>query len=474
MKFLQTQKLSSLVPLLSLGSARSLLDVLQAYPELTTLQKYVNASSTATNLLANANDFTFLAPSNTAIEDLISANPNGLTDDLLQATLQYSLLQGGFPALSITKSPQFVASNLKNASYANVTSGQVVELLEDITGTPQAVTGNKSVSTLTTTDIICVGGIVHIIDAVLSLPVAAVLEITNAHLDYFVAILNVGQYLSSANAGYVNAILDVPDVTYFIPNSASALAKTTELSRNSTPADLQALFQYHVVPGFVEYSPFLENGMTLATAQGTNVTITIQDGQTYVNAARIINSDYMVANGVMHVIDSLLNSSNTSPPPKPTTSIIIQSTPIPTISSSTTASTTPTASAIPSQAPSSKSHTPKATIGIAVGVTGAVLIGIAASIWYIMRRKQRQDNSIPYNDQGMSASPSNLGKFFANGSTIQRQENPLSGIHSTGINDLDSSQVEGTISQDSPAYSAVAYRPSIPLRSPSRLHQDEF
>lgn len=321
MKLLPTHKFSWLASLFSLGSARSLLDVLQAYPELSTLQSYVNASSTATSLLANASDFTFLAPNNVAIENFINTNPNGLTDDLLQATLQYSLLQDGFPALSITNNSQFVVSDLNNASYTNVTSGQVVELLADSTGTPQAVTGNKSISTLTTTvspksvvrsfchtnignqDIVCVGGIVHIVDAVLSLPVAAVLEITNAHLDFFVAILNVGQYLSSENAGYVNAILDVPDVTYFIPDSASALANATEFSQNSTLADLEALFQYHVVPGLVDYSSLLKNGMSLVTAQGTNVTITIQDGQVYVNAARIIASDYLVANGVMHVID---------------------------------------------------------------------------------------------------------------------------------------------------------------------------
>lgn len=43
--------------------------------------------------------------------------------------------------------------------------------------------------------------------------------------------------------------------------------------------------------------------MQLKTATGANVTVTIQDGDTYINAAKITAFDYIVANGVFHVID---------------------------------------------------------------------------------------------------------------------------------------------------------------------------
>jgi uncharacterized surface protein with fasciclin (FAS1) repeats len=129
------------------------------------------------------------------------------------------------------------------------------------------------------------------------------LEITAAHLEFFISILNTGGYLNTANAGYVNGVLEVPDVTYFIPNSAGALANATKIFQNSSSEELQALFQYHIVPGFVGYSPLLKDGMALKTAQGENITITIQDGDMYVNAAKVISTDYIVANGVVHVID---------------------------------------------------------------------------------------------------------------------------------------------------------------------------
>jgi uncharacterized surface protein with fasciclin (FAS1) repeats len=128
------------------------------------------------------------------------------------------------------------------------------------------------------------------------------MEITNANLQYFIAILNADGYLSSS-ATYVNQVLDLHDVTYFIPNSAAALAGATQLAQNSSAADLEAVFEYHIVPGSVNYSPMLKNGMSLKTQQGTNLQITIQGGDMYVNAAKVIASDLMVANGVVHVLD---------------------------------------------------------------------------------------------------------------------------------------------------------------------------
>jgi uncharacterized surface protein with fasciclin (FAS1) repeats len=149
-----------------------------------------------------------------------------------------------------------------------------------------------------------VGGFVHIIDEVLTIPLTTVLEITAAGLEYFTSILNVGGYLNAANAGYVNGIIEVPDVTYFIPNSAVALANATNAIKiNGTADDLKALFEYHIVQGFVGYSPLLTNGTSLRTMQGENITITIQEGEMFVNAARVTSMDWIVANGVIHVID---------------------------------------------------------------------------------------------------------------------------------------------------------------------------
>jgi uncharacterized surface protein with fasciclin (FAS1) repeats len=132
--------------LLTHTSALSLLELLQGTPELSTLYARVNASTNLTNFLASSSDFTLLAPSNAAFASLPAGTAN-LTDDQFTAMLQYSLLRGGFPRLSLTTDNQFVPSYLNNSNYANVTGGQVVGLALDSRGSIQVMSGNKSVTT---------------------------------------------------------------------------------------------------------------------------------------------------------------------------------------------------------------------------------------------------------------------------------------------------------------------------------------
>jgi hypothetical protein len=146
MKLVRIQSLSWLATLVSCSSAITLLEVLQSNSQLSSLNSLVNASPNVTALLASSNNFTFLAPSNDAIAAFNSQNPGVLNGSLL-ANVQYGLLKGGFPSLSFSNTPQFVPSNLVNASYANVTGGQTVELVLGSDGSPEIVTGNRSIST---------------------------------------------------------------------------------------------------------------------------------------------------------------------------------------------------------------------------------------------------------------------------------------------------------------------------------------
>jgi Fasciclin domain len=147
MKLSRTSCLLWLATLVSHGWAISLLQVLQTYPQLSSLYSLVNSSASATALLANTNNFTFLAPSNDAVSKFNTQNPGVLNGTQLLPILQYGLLKGGYPTLSITTTPQFIQSNLSDSTYANVTGGQAVELVLGSDGTPEAVTGNRSIST---------------------------------------------------------------------------------------------------------------------------------------------------------------------------------------------------------------------------------------------------------------------------------------------------------------------------------------
>jgi uncharacterized surface protein with fasciclin (FAS1) repeats len=93
---------------------------------------------------------TLLAPSNTAFQAWTSNQSPALSDDQMEASLMYHLVHGVFPAVSFSKRPQFAGSFLTNTSYANVTGGQRVELVSGTSGDPQIVSGNQSVSVITT------------------------------------------------------------------------------------------------------------------------------------------------------------------------------------------------------------------------------------------------------------------------------------------------------------------------------------
>jgi len=132
------------------ASALSLLELLQGTPQLSTFYARVNASANLTNLLASSSDFTLLAPSNNAFAKLPPGSAN-MTDEQFTTMLEYSLLHGAFPKLSLSTENQFAASHLNNSNYANVTGGQVVGLSLDGSGRIQALSGNQSISTSTET-----------------------------------------------------------------------------------------------------------------------------------------------------------------------------------------------------------------------------------------------------------------------------------------------------------------------------------
>lgn len=85
--------------------------------------------------MSNASNITILAPDNNAlntflnnsqVQDMVMMDPG-----LVQAVLQYHVLNGTYYADNITGTPSFVPTLLDNSTYANVTGGQVVEVVSD-------------------------------------------------------------------------------------------------------------------------------------------------------------------------------------------------------------------------------------------------------------------------------------------------------------------------------------------------------
>jgi hypothetical protein len=98
----------------------------------------------------------------------------------------------------------------------------------------------------------------------------------------------------------------------------------------------------------VDYSTILSN-TTLTTLEGGVITITIEDGAVFVNSARVLIPNVLTANGVVHVIDGVLNPANSTATPNPS-----QTSAVPAFSGASSASNAPFTSGIPPPASATK------------------------------------------------------------------------------------------------------------------------
>ncbi|EUC32672.1 hypothetical protein COCCADRAFT_5663 [Bipolaris zeicola 26-R-13] len=280
----------------------SLADALKSSSELSTLAGLVPQD--VLQSLSSASNITILAPGNSAFEKVSPQLLSSLTSNqgAITALLQYHVLNGSYPSSAIPDEGAFVPTLLTNSSYTNVTGGQVVHAT---TEDDKVVfyTGSLSNSTVTTANVNFTGGVIHIIDTLLTIP-GSVSDIATA-----AGLTSVRGALVSANL--VQTVDTTPDVTIFAPTN-QAFQNIGSALPGLSADDLTKILTYHVIAGTVGYSTRLANGTSIATVNGANVTITVNDDGIYVNNAEVVIADVLVANGVVHVIDQVLNPNNTT------------------------------------------------------------------------------------------------------------------------------------------------------------------
>ena len=107
-------------------------------------------------------------------------------------------------------------------------------------------------------------------------------------------------------AGLVETLKGEGPFTVFAPTDEAfaALPEGTVEGLLEDPEALAAILTYHVVAGKV-MSGDLSDGMTAATVNGADVTITTEGG-VMVNDANVVAADIEASNGVIHVIDAVI------------------------------------------------------------------------------------------------------------------------------------------------------------------------
>lgn len=136
------------------------------------------------------------------------------------------------------------------------------------------------------------------VDRVLTFPTTLAVTAASTHLSYLAAGMIPGSFLQPTN--FSVDISTRPNTTIFGPNSVSAVL---DIPLNASQSFYSNLFEYHCISKLV-YSSELVNGTVLPTFNGKNITIRVDgEGGLWANNARVIGKDYLLSNGVLHVLD---------------------------------------------------------------------------------------------------------------------------------------------------------------------------
>jgi uncharacterized surface protein with fasciclin (FAS1) repeats len=109
-------------------------------------------------------------------------------------------------------------------------------------------------------------------------------------------------------AGLVDTLKGKGPFTVFAPTNAAfaALPAGTldDLLKPENKAKLTAILTYHVV-GAKVMAADVKAG-EVATVQGSKATIKVEDGTVTIDGAKVVKTDIVASNGVIHVIDKVI------------------------------------------------------------------------------------------------------------------------------------------------------------------------
>lgn len=265
------------------SQGRNIVETAVAAGDFKTLVTAIKAAGLA-DALQQPGPFTVFAPTDAVFAKLPKGTVEALLADppKLRQVLKYHVVPGKVMAVHVVKLES--ARTLLGQSAPIAASGSGVK-----------VAGANVVKT----DIVATNGVIHVIDQVI-LPKDDIVDVA-AKAGSFSTLLKA---VEAANL--VDTLRGEGPFTVFAPTDA-AFAKLPAEALQSLLADkeqLQAVLTYHVVPGKVTAADVarLESAKTV---QGQPVRIKAGD-KVMVNDAQVVKTDIAAANGVIHVIDTVI------------------------------------------------------------------------------------------------------------------------------------------------------------------------
>jgi uncharacterized surface protein with fasciclin (FAS1) repeats len=280
-----------------INAATGEFSTLKAALEATKLDKFLDASYRQFNDKTNRKlgyraeyrrQFTVFAPTDAAFAKLglnASNVATALDKQTLYDILLYHVAYGEYKADRLAQRSQLRMLNYQKAFITSIGSTLLIN-------NSRVVQADVDVS----------NGVIHVIDSVL-LPPKDIVDTAVADGRFTTLVAAVQA------AGLVDTLKGPGPFTVFAPTDdafARLPAGTVEsLLLPENQAALQNILLYHVAEGFIfaDEAVLIECIMTLS---GGELEVTVQDGKVYINDAQVIIADIFTANGVIHVIDTVL------------------------------------------------------------------------------------------------------------------------------------------------------------------------
>lgn len=256
---------------------------------------------------------TILAPSNAAFENI----PNTVLGSVWNANdskvavplMLYHVLSTQLSMATLPADQVHATTLLTDPAWTSLSEGQGVLVNKQPGNLVVLVSGGGARSVLKAVDIPFRGGLVQVLDNLLVPPGAL-----NATLDAFQdlaflgALYAAGLYAEVAFNGTTSSGSGAANYTFFAPSVPGLQVVNGTLS-NLTTAQLRRVMQYHIVPSMVLPSTSLENGTEYRTllAGGPPVHVHRSGNNVYVNSAQVVQSDILLDNGILHILDNALS-----------------------------------------------------------------------------------------------------------------------------------------------------------------------
>ncbi|WYZ39622.1 hypothetical protein EsH8_III_001536 [Colletotrichum jinshuiense] len=256
---------------------------------------------------------TIVAPSNAAFENIPGTQLNGIWNEsdpsIAVPILEYHILQGTVSTGDLESGPSVLRTSLlQDPAWTNVTGGQNV-LVNKQPGNITVFTSSEGIRTTQDEgDIRFAGGLIQVVEN-LMIPPSRLENTTDAFkLTSFLGALYATKRLPS--------LAEKKNITIFAPRN-EGFQRVAGTLKDMDEDDIMGLLNYHVVSGHVIASSDLKNGTNLTTISSNQLHVIRSGNNLFINSAQIVQPDILIANGILHIIDNVLNPDVASATPDP-------------------------------------------------------------------------------------------------------------------------------------------------------------